>query len=235
MRILLFGATGMIGSRIAAEAGERGHEVTGATRSGKDGTLAADASDADTVARLAAGHDAVVLAVAPPRGGVEASESLLEVGRGVLDGVRRAGVRRLVVVGGAGILEVSPVYGSSTPPGSPRTSCRRFARRWRCSSLSGTTPTTWNGPTSPRPRWSSRASARARTGQAITNCSATARATATSAPRTTPSLSSTSCSGASSPAASSTSRTDRLTQTEKLARHRHVWCGLPTKYQRSTT
>lgn len=46
MRILLFGATGMIGSRIAAEAGERGYEVTGATRSGKDGTLAADASDA---------------------------------------------------------------------------------------------------------------------------------------------------------------------------------------------
>ncbi|MEV0218905.1 SDR family oxidoreductase [Streptomyces sp. NPDC050704] len=40
----------------------------------------------------------------PPRDGIEASESLLEVGRGVLHGVRRAGVRRLVVLGGAGIL-----------------------------------------------------------------------------------------------------------------------------------
>ncbi|GGK51074.1 NAD(P)-dependent oxidoreductase [Streptomyces flaveus] len=119
MRILLFGATGMIGSRIAAEAGERGHEVTRATRSGKDGTLAADASDADTVARLAAGHDAVVLAVSPPRDGIEASESLLEVGRGVLDGVRRAGVRRLVVVGGAGILEVSPGVRVVDTPGFP--------------------------------------------------------------------------------------------------------------------
>ncbi|MFF2432333.1 NAD(P)-dependent oxidoreductase [Streptomyces mirabilis] len=119
MRILLFGATGMIGSRIAAEAGERGHEVTGATRSGKDGTLAADASDADTVARLAAGHDAVVLAVSPPRGGIEATESLLQVGRGVLDGVRRAGVRRLVVVGGAGILEVSPGVRVVDTPGFP--------------------------------------------------------------------------------------------------------------------
>ncbi|WP_405606416.1 NAD(P)-dependent oxidoreductase [Streptomyces sp. NBC_00076] len=118
MRILLFGATGMIGSRIAAEAGQRGHEVTGATRSGKDGTLAADASDADTVARLAAGHDAVVLAVSPPRGGTEATESLLEVGRGVLDGVRRAGVRRLVV-GGAGILEVSPGVRVVDTPGFP--------------------------------------------------------------------------------------------------------------------
>ncbi|WP_371574329.1 NAD(P)-dependent oxidoreductase [Streptomyces sp. NBC_01314] len=119
MRILLFGATGMIGSRIAAEAGKRGHEVTGATRSGKDGTLAADASDVDTVARLAAGHDAVVLAVAPSRGGIEASESLLEVGRGVLHGVRRAGVRRLVVVGGAGILEVSPGVRVVDTPGFP--------------------------------------------------------------------------------------------------------------------
>ncbi|MGW6485131.1 NAD(P)-dependent oxidoreductase [Streptomyces sp. NPDC055059] len=119
MRILLFGATGMIGSRIAAEAGKRGHEVTGATRSGKDGTLAADASDADTVARLAAGHDAVVLAVSPPRGGIEATESLLEVGRGVLHGVRRAGVRRLVVVGGAGILEVSPGVRVVDTPGFP--------------------------------------------------------------------------------------------------------------------
>ncbi|MHB9857255.1 NAD(P)-dependent oxidoreductase [Streptomyces sp. YIM S03343] len=119
MRILLFGATGMIGSRIAAEAGERGHEVTGVTRSGKDGTLAADASDADTVARLAAGHDAVVLAVSPPRGGIEATESLLEVGRGVLDGVRKAGVRRLVVVGGAGILEVSPGVRVVDTPGFP--------------------------------------------------------------------------------------------------------------------
>lgn len=109
----------MIGSRIAAEAGERGHEVTGATRSGKDSTLAADASDADTVARLAAGHDAVVLAVSPPRGGIEATESLLEVGRGVLEGVRRAGVRRLVVVGGAGSLEVSPGVRVVDTPGVP--------------------------------------------------------------------------------------------------------------------
>ncbi|MFG3267836.1 NAD(P)-dependent oxidoreductase [Streptomyces bobili] len=109
----------MIGSRIAAEAGERGHEVTGVTRSGKDGALAADASDADTVARLAAGHDSVVLAVSPPRGGSEATESLLEVGRGVLDGVRRAGVRRLAVVGGAGILEVSPGARVVDTPGFP--------------------------------------------------------------------------------------------------------------------
>ena len=34
MKILLIGATGMIGSRVAAEALRRGHQITAATRSG---------------------------------------------------------------------------------------------------------------------------------------------------------------------------------------------------------
>jgi nucleoside-diphosphate-sugar epimerase len=130
MRIVLFGATG------------------------KSGTRAADASNPDTVARLISGHDAVVLAVSPPRGGSESTESLLEVGRGVLDGVRKAGVRRLVVAGDA---RSPPVYGSSTPPGSPRTSChgpsptsrtdRLAARDWPARvPPPPRAPTMWNSP-----------------------------------------------------------------------------------------
>jgi putative NADH-flavin reductase len=108
MRILLIGATGMIGSRIAAEARGRGHDVTGVTRSGSGGTVKGDAADTTAVAALAAGHDAVVLAVAPPRDGGETVAPLLATGRAVLDGLRAASVRRLVVVGGAGSLEVAP-------------------------------------------------------------------------------------------------------------------------------
>lgn len=108
MKILLIGASGMIGSRIAAEATGRGHEVTGVTRSGASGTQAADATDAKAVAALAAGHDAAVLAVSPPRDGSDPTGPLLAAGKGVLDGLREAGVRRLVVVGGAGSLEVAP-------------------------------------------------------------------------------------------------------------------------------
>ncbi len=103
MRILLFGATGMIGSRIAAEALNRGHEITGATRSGTGGTLAADASDPDAVARLSDGHDAVILAVREP-----GTEALLAVGRGAVDGLRKSGVHRVILVGGAGSLQVAP-------------------------------------------------------------------------------------------------------------------------------
>jgi hypothetical protein len=108
MRILLIGAGGMIGRRVAAEAGSRGHEVTGVTRSGTGGTAAADASDAETVAALAAGCDAAVLAVPPPRDDPQPSRALLAAGRGVLAGLRKAGVSRLVVAGGAGSLEVAP-------------------------------------------------------------------------------------------------------------------------------
>lgn len=108
MKILLLGATGMVGSRVAAEARNRGHEVTGVTRSGSDGTQAAHAKDADAIARLAAGHDAVVMSIIPPRDGSDPTAGLLESARGVLDGTRRAGVRRLVIVGGAGSLEVAP-------------------------------------------------------------------------------------------------------------------------------
>jgi uncharacterized protein len=108
MRIVLIGASGMIGSRIAAEARGRGHEVIGATRSGKDGTRVVDANDADAVADLVAGQEAVALAVSPPRDGSDPREPLVAVGRAVLDGLRKAEVRRLVVVGGAGSLEVAP-------------------------------------------------------------------------------------------------------------------------------
>lgn len=89
MRLVLFGATGMIGSRIAIEAVRRGHDVTGATRSGGGGTRAGDASEAEVVAQLVAGHDAVVLAVSPPQNStaLEAVAAIRKVGQGVLEGM----------------------------------------------------------------------------------------------------------------------------------------------------
>ncbi|NKZ07663.1 NAD(P)-dependent oxidoreductase [Actinomadura latina] len=119
MKILLIGATGMVGSRIADEARRRGHEVTGVTRSGGEGTAKAAASDAAAIAGLAAGHDAAVLSVPPPRDGSETTGPLLATTRGVLGGLRRAGVRRLVVVGGAGSLEAAPGVRLVDTPGFP--------------------------------------------------------------------------------------------------------------------
>ncbi|MEU8796739.1 NAD(P)H-binding protein [Spirillospora sp. NPDC048819] len=119
MRVLLIGATGMIGRRIADEARRRGHEVTGVTRSGNEGTAKAEAGDTEAIAALAEGHDAAVLSVPPPRDGSETTGPLLAITRGVLDGLRRAGVRRLIVVGGAGSLEAAPGVRLVDTPGFP--------------------------------------------------------------------------------------------------------------------
>lgn len=103
MKILVLGATGMIGSRISAELERRGHEVTGVSRAS-----GVDAQDAAAVAKAAAGHDAVVSAIAPPRDGSDPEAPFVAATRATLDAVRQAGVSRLVQVGGAGSLEVAP-------------------------------------------------------------------------------------------------------------------------------
>ncbi|MFC9914671.1 NAD(P)-dependent oxidoreductase [Streptomyces sp. NPDC059862] len=113
MKIVLLGATGMVGSRIAAEAAARGHQVTCVSRSGEApvpgvASTAADAADTSRVAALAAGHDAIASALVPPRDGSDPREPFLALNRAVVDAARTANVSRLVVVGGAGSLEVAP-------------------------------------------------------------------------------------------------------------------------------
>ena len=99
MNIVVFGATGMIGTRITAELEQRGHAETAATRA-----TGADVTDPQSVASVAAGADAVVSAVSA-RG---VSYTLADVAPPLVEGLREAGVRRLLVVGGAGSLEVAP-------------------------------------------------------------------------------------------------------------------------------
>jgi putative NADH-flavin reductase len=99
MKIIVFGSTGMIGSRIATELEQRGHEVIGASRG--TGT---DITDRDSVAAAATGADAVVSAISAR--GVD--YTLTDVARSAVDGLRRADVKRLLIVGGAGSLEAAP-------------------------------------------------------------------------------------------------------------------------------
>ncbi len=115
MKVVVFGASGAIGRAITSELLERGHTVTAATRSGApvEGlvvrAVTGDAADPSSVARLAQGQDAVASATGPRRDGSEdPEESLGRAARGLAEGLRRAGVPRLVVVGGAGSLEITP-------------------------------------------------------------------------------------------------------------------------------
>jgi putative NADH-flavin reductase len=114
MNVLLFGASGNIGQAIASELVRRGHHVTGANRSGTAvagldvPVVAADATDPASVAARAAGHDAVISAIGPRHGSDNDAEILVGSAHGLIAGLRSAGVDRLLVVGGAGSLNVAP-------------------------------------------------------------------------------------------------------------------------------
>jgi putative NADH-flavin reductase len=113
LKIALFGATGMIGSRVAAEAARRGHQVTALARNparvpadvANLKAAQADVMDAASVTAAARGHDVVASAYAPPMDDVAL---ISKATRALVDGTRAAGIKRLVVVGGAGSLEVAP-------------------------------------------------------------------------------------------------------------------------------
>ena len=110
MKIVLYGATGNSGQRILKELTDRGHEVTAVARniSKLPPTVKAvedDLSNTDTIASVIAGADVVVSAYAPPQNNTDA---LLGVTERQIAAVKKAGESRLVVVGGAGLLEVAP-------------------------------------------------------------------------------------------------------------------------------
>lgn len=112
LKIALFGATGMIGSRIAAEALARGHEVTAIMRRPKsiDGlpqlnVISGDLFDAAANAKPIAGFDAIASAYGPAQGD---PAKVIEATRALIELARISGVKRLVAVGGAGSLEVAP-------------------------------------------------------------------------------------------------------------------------------
>lgn len=112
MKVVLFGATGKSGSRLMQELVTRGHQVTAVARDVSKLSSASgltvrqdDLSDARHTADVVRGADAVISAYAPP---ADDTDALVGVTRRQIEAVRAAGVDRLLVVGGAGGLEVAP-------------------------------------------------------------------------------------------------------------------------------
>jgi putative NADH-flavin reductase len=110
MKVVLYGATGNSGQRILQELTSRGHQVTGVARNPTKlpSTVTAvndDLSDVDTIASIIGGADVVVSAYAPPQ---DNTDALLGVTEREIAAVKKSGTARLIVVGGAGLLEVVP-------------------------------------------------------------------------------------------------------------------------------
>jgi len=111
MNVVLFGASGMIGSRVLQELVDRGHQVSAVVRNPEKVTthgvkvIKGDVTDPASVAAAAKGAEAAISAYAPPHTEVE---KISEATRSLLSGLATAGVGRLIVVGGSGSLEVTP-------------------------------------------------------------------------------------------------------------------------------
>lgn len=113
-KIVIFGASGMIGQRAAQEALSRGHEVTAAVRNPAKVTeqhpnltvQAADVNDPAAVEKIIAGADAVISTVSPRTPGVDPKDQVAANIDSLLTALRSLGdgAPYLVVVGGAGSL-----------------------------------------------------------------------------------------------------------------------------------
>jgi uncharacterized protein len=117
MKIALIGASGQAGSRILAELLSRDHTVTAIVRHAekvpaRSGVVVkkGDVLERASLVKLLEGHDAVVSSVK-----FKDSDPPL-----LIEAVRQAGVKRYIVVGGAGGLEIAPgvreVDGPNFPP-----------------------------------------------------------------------------------------------------------------------
>lgn len=114
MKIAVFGASGRIGSRVINEALNRGHQVTAIVRHPEDytevrpnlGVAKGDIFNSQDVESGVFDNDVVVSAYNATRGAPPSTIS--EVAVTLINGLKQAHVKRLIVVGGAGSLEVAP-------------------------------------------------------------------------------------------------------------------------------
>lgn len=116
MKIALIGASGNAGSRILKELSDRGHAVTAIVRQpDRIATLpgvtpvSGDVNEREALADTLRGHDAVVLSL--PFAPNDPAK--------LIEPVRASGVKRYLVVGGAGSLEVAPGQRLIDQPGFP--------------------------------------------------------------------------------------------------------------------
>ena len=100
-KIAIIGATGRAGSQLLEEALRRGHSVTAIARDpsrlqGREGvrTVALDVTEGEGLEQAVAGHDVVL----------SAAHFATVAPQAIIGPVKKAGVKRLLVVGGAGSL-----------------------------------------------------------------------------------------------------------------------------------
>lgn len=132
MKVALIGATGFVGAAMLGELLARGHEVVElarqpekiAPRPGLE-IVKADVLNAAEVRQVVAGCDAVLSAYNAGWSNPHIYDDFMKGSRAIVQGVKAAGIRRYLVVGGAGSLYVdgrqlvdSPDFPAAIRPGA---------------------------------------------------------------------------------------------------------------------
>jgi len=115
-KIALIGASGLVGSAILKESLQRGHMVTAIVRNPdkiklEDPNLLirkGDVLSEQSVPELISGADVVISAYNPGWTNPNIAEETTRAYNSIIDGVKKAKIPRLLIVGGAGSLYVAP-------------------------------------------------------------------------------------------------------------------------------
>lgn len=116
MKVALIGASGFVGTPLLNELLSRGYEVTAIVRNPEKVTLTnenlvvkgADVFDAENLAGIIAGNDAVVSAYNAGWTNPNFYDDFTKGSKAIEAATKQSGVKRLLVVGGAGSLEIAP-------------------------------------------------------------------------------------------------------------------------------
>lgn len=115
-KVALIGASGFIGSQLVKELLSRGYQVTAIVRSADKiknddknlKVVSADVFDTDKLAEVLKNNDAVISAYNPGWTNPNIYDDTIKGYQSIIEAVKKAGIKRLQAVGGAGSLLVAP-------------------------------------------------------------------------------------------------------------------------------
>lgn len=116
MRIAIIGASGFVGSKLLKEALDRGHKVIAIVRHPEKITIqhpdlvkkGMDVFQTEELSSALKGYDAVLSAYNAGWANDNYVFDFITAAKSIQEAVKKAGIKRLLVVGGAGSLEISP-------------------------------------------------------------------------------------------------------------------------------
>lgn len=127
MKIALIGATGFVGYAILKEAQSRNHQVTAILRHPEKlniqnknlSVVQGDVMDTEKLARLLKGNEIVISAYNSGWSNPDIYNEFLKGSGSIQEAVKKSGIKRLIVMGGAGSLFIKPGVQLIDTPGVP--------------------------------------------------------------------------------------------------------------------